>query len=448
LILLGVWLNAADAMVTSTIMPSVARELGGWAWFGWAVAGYLLGSILAGASAGRISARFAMRPSMVAAALAYAVGCALSATAPNIITFLAGRMLQGIGGGWTVGLCYVAISAVFPNRLWPRLFGATAGVWGVATLLGPLIGGVFAGAGLWRWAFWFFSAQGFGFAIAAVLLLGGVPAEESDRGPFAWRTLVILATAISTIGAADLVSGRLVPLALILVGCGLFGIAARVNMAPGQGLLPADAANPFTTVGAGLLMMLAMTAASAVFSVYGAAILQTTNHLSPLVAGYIVAMEAAGWTATALVVSSQPERRHSALVLSGAGAIVLGLMLLSLTISGGVVWLVMIAAATMGAGFGLSWSLTTARILDALSPEDLAVGASAVPTVQLIGGAVGAALAGAVANLLGLTSDFTAPRVTAVGPWLFAAFVPLAIVGLFAALRLTLAKNLMSSRSG
>src|SRR6266851_819274 len=74
LVMLGVWLNAADSLVTATIMPSVARDLGGYAYFGWAVAGYLLGSILAGASAGQISHRLGLRPAMVLAALAYAGG--------------------------------------------------------------------------------------------------------------------------------------------------------------------------------------------------------------------------------------------------------------------------------------------------------------------------------------------------------------------------------------
>lgn len=57
LLALGIWLNAADTLVAATIMPSVGRDLGGHAWFGWATAGFLLGAIVAGASAGRMSDR-------------------------------------------------------------------------------------------------------------------------------------------------------------------------------------------------------------------------------------------------------------------------------------------------------------------------------------------------------------------------------------------------------
>ena len=92
-------MNAADALVTATIMPSVARDLGGAAYYGWAVAFYLTGSILAGASTGQLSHRMGLRPAMILSAIAYSTGCVLSAASPSIETFLIGRVLQGVGAG-------------------------------------------------------------------------------------------------------------------------------------------------------------------------------------------------------------------------------------------------------------------------------------------------------------------------------------------------------------
>jgi hypothetical protein len=97
---------------------------------------------------------------------------------------------------------------------------------------------------------------------------------------------------------------------------------------------------------------------------------------------------------------------------------------------------VIAGGAVVGAGFGLAWSLAARRMLVALPGEDRAVGASAIPTTQLIGGAVGAAAAGAIANLLGLAHAFTPARAAAAAPWLFAAFLPVAALGWLAALRL------------
>src|SRR5258705_10234298 len=83
LICLGVWLNAADALVTATIMPSVGKELGGYGYFSWSVAGFLVGAILAGASSGRLSELFGLRRATALAGLITAAGCVLSAAAPD-----------------------------------------------------------------------------------------------------------------------------------------------------------------------------------------------------------------------------------------------------------------------------------------------------------------------------------------------------------------------------
>ncbi|HEY0093552.1 MAG TPA: MFS transporter, partial [Archangium sp.] len=159
LICLGVWLNAVDALVTATIMPSVGADLGGYAYFSWAVAGYLVGAILAGASAGRLSEIFGLRQACTLAGLVCVAGCILSAAAPNVAVFLLGRLIQGMSCGWISGFSMVAIALLFPERHLARVFASVSGVWGVATLLGPLVGGVFAEAGAWRGVFWLFAGQ-------------------------------------------------------------------------------------------------------------------------------------------------------------------------------------------------------------------------------------------------------------------------------------------------
>ena len=437
LVFLGVWLNAADTLVTATLMPSVARDIHAFSGFGLAVAGYLTGAIVAGASAGRLSERTGLKPAMVLAGVTYSLGCLMSATAGGLDLFVGGRIVQGIGAGWIVGFCYVAIGEVFPERLWPRMFGLMSGVWGVASLLGPLVGGFFAALGLWRGAFWMFLIQGIFFAVAAIAL---VPQRVPRDGPSPntpWKTLGVLTLSVASVAAAGVLPQARVAAVAALAGLGLLIVAARVNAAPRERLLPVEATRIGTVAGAGYASTFSLSAAGAVLTVYGAAMLQAFYGLSPLTAGYVIAAEAMGWTVAAILVSGASRLRYRLLIRTGAGLVVAGVALVALCMGRAPLFVTIGAVLVQGVGFGLCWSLITARILSALPEADLAIGSSAVPTSQIIGGAVGAAAAGALANLLGLAQGLAPSPALAGEPWLFGSFVAPAILGLAAATRLT-----------
>ena len=173
LICLGVWLNAADSLVTSTIMPSVGADLGGYAYFSWATAGYFVGAILAGASSGRLSEMFGLRAATALAGVIMTAGCLMSALAPDVGVFLLGRLVQGMGSGWISGFSMVAIALLFPERHLARVFASVTFIWGIATLLGPLFGGLVVELGDWRTVFWLFAVQTLVFSAAAPVLLAG-----------------------------------------------------------------------------------------------------------------------------------------------------------------------------------------------------------------------------------------------------------------------------------
>jgi hypothetical protein len=260
--------------------------------------------------------------------------------------------------------------------------------------------------------------------------------DAAQPPPLAWRTLLMLTCAILAIAAADVAGGVVEPAALLTLGVFVMGLAGWINGRPEERLLPPDAARPATIAGAGYAMIFAMEVATVVITVYEAAILQSVYGASPLIAGYAVAVIAVGWTGAALLVSGQPERRHGRFIIAGAAVILTGCLAMAATIARAPLVVVAAAGAIIGVGFGMSWSLVTQRILNALGPGERAIGSSAVPTTQLIGGAVGAAAAGAVANLLGLARGFSHAHAQATAPWLFAAFAPAAAVGLLAAIRL------------
>src|SRR5690606_41361415 len=99
IVLLGVWINAADALVTTTIMPSVAADIGGYSAFSWAVAGVLIGSVVASASAGRLAEIFGLGRASAVAGLVSAIGCVADAGAAGMGPSHGGPSVQGVARG-------------------------------------------------------------------------------------------------------------------------------------------------------------------------------------------------------------------------------------------------------------------------------------------------------------------------------------------------------------
>jgi hypothetical protein len=124
------------------------------------------------------------------------------------------------------------------------------------------------------------------------------------------------------------------------------------------------------------------------------------------------------------------------LIRIGASCIVLGVLSLAITTGRAPLLSVAASAALVGAGFGLAWSFMGRRILASLPEEERGLGAGAIPTVQMIGAAVGAAGASALGDLLGLAEGMTKTAAVHAAPYLFAMFLPMAVLGWLTANRL------------
>ena len=139
---LGVALFAFNAFLVSTALPTAVREIGGVAVIAWATSIYLALSIVGGAAAARLKARYGARAALIASAVLFLGGTLLAATASSMTEILIGRALQGIGEGIISALCYTLIPELFPGRLIAKVFGAEAVVWATAAFGGPLLAGL------------------------------------------------------------------------------------------------------------------------------------------------------------------------------------------------------------------------------------------------------------------------------------------------------------------
>ncbi|WP_457206119.1 MFS transporter, partial [Nocardioides sp. P5_C9_2] len=144
---------AFEAMAVTTIMPTVARALDGESLYALTFAAPLACGVLGTVAAGRWSDRRGPALPLVVAMVLFSAGLLVCAAAPTMEVLLAGRVLQGLGGGaLTVGL-YVLVGIVFPAVLRPAVFASFAAAWVLPALFGPALAALVADALGWRWVF-------------------------------------------------------------------------------------------------------------------------------------------------------------------------------------------------------------------------------------------------------------------------------------------------------
>lgn len=434
LLCLGVWLHAADSFLAATAMPPAVAEIGGLSFINWTLALYQLAGIVAGAAVAVAARRFGMRRVLVAGASAYALGCVASALAPDMAVMLAGRLVQGGGGGAMIALTYVATQRLFPERLWTRLMAIVSAIWGASSLVGPLIGGAFADAGMWRGAFWAFGLQGAALAFAARFALRGLPPGSRDGGGrWPWEPLAVLSAATLLVAASGAVASVPLATALGVAGCAMLLLAARIDAAGPVRLMPSSLLRPRTRAGAGLLMVPLLAGGATAFSAYGPLLTEALFGIGPLSAGGLLAAESVAWTVATLSFSGAGPRWDRALIRAGAISITAGGAGLAVFTPGGPLALVLASLVVQGVGFGMCWPFVVRRIVTLAPQGERDVSASATSTLQRIGYAVGASASGIVANAAGLGH---APE-GRVALWVLGASVPVLALGCVGAARLT-----------
>ena len=247
-------------------------DIGGVRLISWAFALYLMGSIVAATAVSGYVASAGLRRTMLVSTVVYTLGCVICAAAPAMPVLLAGRTVQGLGGGALVALVFIAQDRFFPNRLVPRTVACLSLVWMAAALCGPLIGGGFATAGLWRFAFWSFALQGLVLAAALHPLLAGAGPElasQARRIPVA--RLAFVAGAILPISFAGAVRSTAASAVLLLAGCMCLWMFTAHDSAASRHsrLLPGHATDLAHPVGCGIAMTFILCLCMMSFTVYG-----------------------------------------------------------------------------------------------------------------------------------------------------------------------------------
>jgi MFS family permease len=436
----GILLHATNETMIATIMPAMVGDLSGVELVGWSLAVYELGAISAGAAAGRLVSYVPLRTNMVAAALLYAAGALICATSSSMPVFLLGRVVEGLGGGALVSLAFVSVERLFRPAIWPQLFAIMSAIWGVAAFTGPLLGALSAEHLSWRWAFGIFSTAGFAMAVTSFVVLTGPATKVDRRGealppPFPFLPLGCLAVAVMLVAGAGVSIDTVRSSVLLIMGLAGLWLFLRLDArVPDARLFPSRLFDWRGKVGSGMTMIAAFSIATCSFAVYGPLILTSLHGISVLTTGYIIAAESISWSVLSILVANAPPHRERIIIIVGALMVATGLVGFAYAVPAGSIPLILACALLQGGGFGIAYPFVT-RIIVAGAPEgERTIASSAVPTMQRIGYAVGAALCGIVANASGFSEGLSGETAAGVAKWLFVAFIPLGVLGCLAAI--------------
>src|SRR5438105_7361932 len=206
-VMLSVFLAAMESTVVATAMPIVVKSLGGLEIYAWVFAGFLLTSTVTMPLWGRLSDLYGRRSTFLTGLVIFLVGSALSGLSRDMAQLIAFRMLQGLGAGSLITIGMTIVGDLFRLERRAKMQGYISGVWGVASLVGPLLGGLLTDYVSWRWVFYI----NLPFGLVAMVLIGGAldRGQPTARVPIIdYAGIALFATGVSALLLGVVQAGR------------------------------------------------------------------------------------------------------------------------------------------------------------------------------------------------------------------------------------------------
>src|SRR5260221_8041114 len=400
-LLLGMLLAALDQTIVATALPTIAGDLHSLSKLSWIVTAYLLALTVSTPLWGKLGDLYGRKTYFQAAIVIFLIGSVLAGVSQTITELIIFRAIQGIGGGGLMVGAQTIIGDIVPPRDRGRYQGFFGAVFGVASVLGPLIGGFFVDTLSWRWVFYVNLPVG---VVALVVVAAVRPARRGKEQ----RKIDYLGTIMIGGGATSLVlltslggvtyawgSGPIIPLAVLaVVFTAGFVVAERRAAEP---VLPLH-----------LFKQPVFTAASAIGFVVGFAMfvaltylpqyLQIVQGVSPTVSGLRLLPLMAGLLATSIGTGQLISRwgRYKIFPVVGTAALAVGLFLLSHLGPSTSTVLASVYMFVFGVGIGATMQVLVIAVQNAIDYADLGAGTSGVTFFRSISGSFGTPVFGAI----------------------------------------------------
>ncbi len=400
-LMLGMFLAALDQTIVSTALPTIVADLHGASHLAWIVVAYLLTATVSTPLWGKLGDQYGRKFFFQAAIVIFLCGSALSGLSQSMTELIAFRAVQGVGaGGLMVGAQAIVGDVVSPRERgrYQGLFGA---VFGVASVIGPVLGGVFVEQLSWHWIFYINLPVGVvALAVVAVQVPGNLRRVHHVIDYLGTAVLMLSASCLvlfTSLGGTTYPWGSPTIIVLGVAGAVLLAIFAVVERGATEPVLPLHlfsirAFSVVSVVGfiVGFAMFGAITYLPAFFQiVHGESPTTSGLQLLPLLVGLIICSTGSG-----MVISKTG--RYRVFPIAGTALITVGLLLLSQVGIGTSLIVAALYMFVLGVGLGCVMQVLVLIAQNAVPYSELGVATSGATFFRSIGGCFGAAIFGAI----------------------------------------------------